>query len=87
MPDESLLRAQARAVVRGGKLPARCPDRAWGGPGVGAPCTVCDVPITKEEMELEIEFVRDADNTWLDEFHVHMRCFAAWEFERDSALG
>jgi hypothetical protein len=37
MPDEPRLREQAREAIEKGKLPARRPDRAWGGPGVGAP--------------------------------------------------
>jgi hypothetical protein len=38
-------------------------------------------------MEFEIEFARDGAGTaaGLDKFHVHIRCFAAWEFERDKA--
>ena len=82
MPDESILRAKARAAVENGKLPARRPDRTWGGPGVGAECTVCELPVTKHQMEFEIQFARDADNPGLDKFHVHVRCFAAWELER-----
>jgi hypothetical protein len=35
MPDESILRATAREVVRAGKMPSRRPDRILGGPGVG----------------------------------------------------
>jgi hypothetical protein len=35
MPDESLLRANAREVVRTGKMPSRRPDRTGDGPGVG----------------------------------------------------
>jgi len=35
MPDESILRAKAREVVRTGKMPSRRPDRILGGPGVG----------------------------------------------------
>jgi len=35
MPDESLLRADAREVVRTGKMPSRRRDRPWGGLGVG----------------------------------------------------
>jgi hypothetical protein len=66
MQDEQALRAKAHAAVLAGKLPARSPDRVWGGPGVGAPCEVCGSPITKDDKE----------------FHVHIRCFAAWEFER-----
>ena len=35
MPDESPLRANARAVVPTGKMPSRRSDRTGGGPGVG----------------------------------------------------
>jgi hypothetical protein len=35
VPDESILRAKAREVVRTGKMPSRRPDRILGGPGVG----------------------------------------------------
>jgi hypothetical protein len=38
-----------------------------------------------DEMEFQIEFARDGDNPGLDIFHVHIRCFAAWEFERTKA--
>ena len=82
MPDEAILREQARAAVQHGRLPARSPDRTWGGPGVGANCAVCEQSVTKDEMEFEIEFSRGADFPGLDTFHVHIRCFAAWEFER-----
>ncbi len=82
MLDESTLRAKAREVIRAGKLPNRRPDRTWGGPGVGAPCAVCGEAVTKDQLEFEIEFAREADYPELDEFHVHVRCFAAWEFER-----
>ncbi len=85
MPDELRLREQARAVIQSGKLPSRSPDRTWGGPGVGAECTVCGRPVTKDELEFEIQFARDGDNPGLDKFHVHIRCFAAWEFERAKA--
>jgi hypothetical protein len=29
MPDETVLRARAREVIRTGKLPSRRPDRTW----------------------------------------------------------
>ena len=58
MPDEKILRAKAREVVRAGKLPSRRPDRTWGGPGVGAPCSVCGEPITPLQLELEAQFAR-----------------------------
>jgi len=55
----------------------------WGGPGVGADCAVCGLPVTREQLEFEIEFARNGDNPGLDQFHVHLRCFAAWELERN----
>jgi hypothetical protein len=33
----------------------------------------------------QIQFARDGSDPGLDKFHVHIRCFAAWEFERTSA--
>lgn len=87
MPDESLLRQKARDAFRGGKLPNRTPDRTWGGPGVGAACSVCGQPVRKDEKELEIEFARDGGDPGLDKFHLHIRCFAAWELERGKSQG
>jgi hypothetical protein len=80
--DEKTLRDKARAAIRGGKLPRRAPDRTWGGPGVGAGCAVCGRPVTTGEMEFEIRFAHDGGSPGLEKFHVHIRCFAAWEFER-----
>jgi hypothetical protein len=82
MPDEKILREKAREAVQSGKLPSRGPDRMWGGPGVGAECAVCGLLGTKDEMAFEIEFAHDGDNPGLDKYQVHIRCFAAWEFER-----
>jgi hypothetical protein len=84
-PDEPILRQKAREAVQQGKLPARRPDRTWGGPGVGAPWAVCEQPVTRDDMEFEIEFARDGNMPGLDKYHVHIRCFAAWEFERKRA--
>jgi hypothetical protein len=82
MPDEPILRAQALEAVKSGKLPARKPDRTWGGPGIGAPCAVCGKPVTKDEVEFELQFAHDGASPDLDKYHLHLRCFAAWEFER-----
>jgi hypothetical protein len=85
MPDEKMLREKARAAVQSGKLPSRPPDRTWRGNGIGATCVVCELPVTTEEKELEIEFAHDGSNPGLHKFHLHIRCFAAWEFERRSS--
>ena len=81
--DEESLRARVHVVIEQGKLPSRRPDRTWGGPGVGAPCTICERSVTREQMEFEIEFAR-TDPPGLDKYHVHTRCFAVWELERQN---
>ena len=60
---------------------------AWSAPGVGAPCVVCDRPVEKAEMELEIQYARDGGAPHFDVFHVHTRCYAAWEFVRRGDVG
>lgn len=78
MGEENILRRKARKAILSGKLPERLPDRTWGGPGAGDCCTICDAPIEADELELEIEFARGFGR---DRHHVHIRCFAAWDFE------
>lgn len=31
---------------------------------------------------MQTEFARDEAPYGLDKFHIHIKCFAAWEFER-----
>jgi hypothetical protein len=78
--EEQALRVKAREVMNAGKLPNGRPDRVWGEPGVGAPCAVCDLPVQHDQVKFELEFARHGDNS--DKHHVHVQCFAAWEFER-----
>jgi hypothetical protein len=59
MPDEPILREQAREAIKNGKLPAHAPTRTWGGPGVDAPCQICGKPATKTELEFQLEFQRN----------------------------
>jgi hypothetical protein len=37
--------------------------------------------VSKNESEFEIEFARNGNNPTVT-LHLHVRCFAAWEFER-----
>jgi len=41
------------------------------------------LPVGSEQLECEIQFARDGRDPGLDKYHVHIRCFAAWEFERN----
>lgn len=84
---DSILRAKAREAIEAGTLPNRRPDRMWGGPGVGAQCTICGAPVRHDELELEMEFTLDA-GPGPSKHHVHIRCFSALEFEmRNCQLG
>ena len=79
------LHQQARAAIQSGKLPRRVPDRTWGGPGVGVACPVCGLPVSQQEMEFEMELAHGGSNPGRDKFfHVHLKCYAAWEFERQA---
>ena len=82
MSAESSLREKAREAIRTGKLPNRPPDGTWGGPGLGEACVICGQPLAPDGLELEIEFIRGQDAPARDTYHVHIRCFAAWQLER-----
>jgi hypothetical protein len=81
-PDDKFVREKARAAVRDGTIPNRQPDNSWARPGGDAICSVCGLPITIAQMEFELHFTRDGDKSGVDEFDIHIRCFAAWELEQ-----
>ena len=84
-PDEVVLREKARAAIKAGRMPAKLHQRTWGGPGTGGPCSVCDLPVTKDQPEFEIEFTTNGVASSVGTFRLHARCFAAWEVERTKA--
>lgn len=81
LSDDRDLREKAREAIQAGKLPDRRPDHVWGGPGTGAQCTICGAPVGDDDVELEIEFIRDASPR-PSRHHVHVGCFSALELER-----
>jgi hypothetical protein len=88
MDDEAILRVKAREAIRTGRLPARRPDRTWSGPGVGFSCAVCERLVRRHDREVQIRLSTAWPRARIGTFHVHLRCFAAWEFKRRrSALG
>ena len=82
MRDEKHLREKAKAAIRSSRLPRERPHRIWGGQGGRDACAVCELRVTPEQLEFEIEFDSTGNNPGLDKYHLHIRCFAAWEFER-----
>ena len=81
MNEAVLLSARAQCHPRREASGAysRC---AWGGPGIGAPCAVCDLPVPRDGMQFEIQFAIHENAPHVDVFHVHTGCYAAWDLER-----
>jgi hypothetical protein len=85
MNDETLLREKARNAIQAGQLPDREPSRTWAGKGGGGTCSVCTDEVQPQEIEFELEFQSGKGQPdGLANYRFHMRCFAAWEFERQS---
>jgi len=76
--NDSTLRDRARMLMKSGELPIRLPDRMWGGPGAGSPCTVCEAPIKRDETEVEIEW---SESSSVRSQHLHPSCFIALQVE------
>ena len=88
MDDENSLRQKARHAIEAGQLPNRGPDRTWAGKGGGGSCSVCADEVRPEEIEFELEFTPEVQRPGaLANYRFHVRCFAAWEFEREKNAG
>jgi len=87
MPDEPALREKAREAIRSRRLPTRAPDPTYGGPGSRVTCSVCGEVIAPNQSEIEIEFYRHGVLPGLGRYFLHVRCLAAWEFERTKLEG
>jgi hypothetical protein len=87
MPNESLLREMAREAILSGKMATRRQDLLLGAHGSGEACAVCWEPIPHDQAELEVEFNQHSVPPGLVTYHLHPRCFAAWEFERTHVDG
>jgi hypothetical protein len=81
MSDKSELRRLARQAVHEGRMPVRQPDRMWGGPGSGEPCSICGAVMTPQDIGLEVQFRADESGISTFTHHLHARCLAAWEEE------
>jgi hypothetical protein len=86
MMDETALRLCAREALEKGQFPHRRPDRMWGGPGTGEQCALCRQPVTRDDTALDVEF-SDGEGLAPPVSHLfHVRCFGAWESERDRTV-
>ena len=87
MPENAMLRERAREAILSGRLPRASPDRRFGGFGFEATCAVCGERIGREQMQTEIEFNRHGLPPGIDRYHLHPRCYTAWETERRDGAG
>jgi hypothetical protein len=84
MIDESTLQKKAREAIQAGTFPHSRPANMWGGPGCGACCTICGELLKRDELEYELEYADDHDGARRRNYHVHIKCFAALESERQN---
>ena len=75
MNDDTMLRQLAHKLVRAGTLPARRPDRIWGGAAFGgSTCLLCGGLVDHGGIALEVEFTGSGDSDGMSA-HLHIRCF------------
>jgi hypothetical protein len=82
MSNEIAVIAQGRHALSGDEIPRRDADRTWGGLRADMPCTICAKRVTVSQMEYALQFRQDGATPGLDRYHLHLRCFAAWQMER-----
>jgi hypothetical protein len=87
MRDKTKIHQKAREAIQAGKVPNRCPQRMWGGPGSGACCAVCGDSVTQDEFEMELEFARGDGDSGVVEYLFHVSCYTAWDSERRNFNG
>jgi len=62
--------------VEAGTLPTEAPVKLWAGNGRGDPCTACEQPILKSQVEYEPAYDGRAP------IRLHIGCHGLWEGER-----
>ena len=70
------LAEMVRDKVDGGVLPLEEPVKLWAGKGRDAPCTACDDPILRAQVEYEPQY--DGRSP----IRLHRACHGLWEAER-----
>lgn len=71
--NESALRDKAKAGILSGRLPSRSSSSCWGGPGAGESCDLCGAPITKDDIEMELDATQASKDS-----RFHINCYAIW---------
>lgn len=86
MGEDKRLQRKCREALRLGKIPDRSPDRLWGGHGNGSDtCQICGNLLMKEDIAFDLEYEAASDPSRPVCYSVHLRCFNAWDLERQKA--
>ena len=77
MNDNTKLQELAYQTLRLGAMPARRPDRVWGGAAFGGcTCKLCGAVVEPGGIALEVEYVGEGEGQTRG-VHLHVRCFHA----------
>jgi hypothetical protein len=83
---EQALHEKILSVIQEGRIPNGTPDNTCAVSGAGAMCGICELPVTRtDETGVEVQFASGGDNPGVGKYTFHLRCYAAWEFERGRA--
>jgi hypothetical protein len=74
MPDYDRpdLTEAVRSKITAGVLPAEVPSKVWVGHGTDATCIVCDLQISADDVECEVD-LPDART-----LRLHLHCHTIW---------
>jgi hypothetical protein len=73
------LAEMVRERLDAGILPFDIPVKLWAGMGSGQPCTACEQPILKAQVEYELQYDAADDHAPI---RLHAGCHGLWEAER-----
>ena len=70
-----MLSEKIKSKIDAGVLPTECPEKTFAGYGTDAPCSACDEPILRTQVEWTVQ-TEDASGTVDHRFHIG--CHGLW---------
>jgi hypothetical protein len=74
--SKSELRSRVLQRIEDGRLPLLLSDTIDAGYGTGAPCDLCEQPISVDKIEYDVTDPRNGNH-----LHFHFACHSAWQRE------
>jgi hypothetical protein len=84
MPDEQILHSKPEKPSSKASSPRVALTACGAAPAQAKSAGSATRASTKDDLEMQIEFAHEAADG-VDKYHLHIRCNAAWEFERNKA--